>query len=107
MGVIRENEQKNIILISEKGLGKKTALEKFRIQKRGGSGIKAMKITNKTGPLANAMILGDEETLIIISKQGKVIRTSLKDIPLLNRNTQGVRIMRLKDGDAVADFVTF
>jgi DNA gyrase subunit A len=107
MVVIQKNEDKNLLFISQKGLGKKTAISKFRTQKRGGSGIKAFKVTPKTGPLAGALVLNDEENLIVISKKGKVIRTDLKNVPLLSRNTQGVKIMKLKKDDEVADFIIF
>ncbi|MFA6436990.1 MAG: DNA gyrase subunit A [Candidatus Paceibacterota bacterium] len=107
MTVVGKSDKKMLVLISENGLGKKTSLDKFRAQKRGGSGIKAMKVTPKTGPIASALFLSDEENLIIISKHGKVIRMTLSGIPVLGRNTQGVRIMKLKDGDSVADFIAF
>jgi len=107
MTVIEKDAKKTLVLISEKGLGKKTAVANFRPQKRSGSGIKAMKVTPRTGMVAGALLVGDEETLIIISKQGKVIRMSFKNIPTLGRNTQGVRVMKLKAGDSVADFIAF
>jgi DNA gyrase subunit A len=109
MGIINAAERKSsLLLIGEKGLGKKTAIAKFRRQKRGGYGIRAIKITTRTGDLAGGRILKpEEESLMIISKQGKVIRVSLGNIPLLNRNAQGVKIMRLKPGDSIADFITF
>jgi len=107
MKVIKKDDKKTLVLISEKGLGKKTNVNKFRPQKRSGSGIKAMKVTPRTGVVAGALLVGDEETLIIISKHGKVIRMSFKNIPTLGRNTQGVRVMKLKAGDSVADFIAF
>jgi DNA gyrase subunit A len=107
MTVVGKSDKKMLVLISENGLGKKTSLDKFRAQKRGGSGIKAMKVTPKTGPITSALFLSDEENLIIISKHGKVIRMTLDGIPVLGRNTQGVKIMKLKDGDSVADFIAF
>lgn len=107
MAVIRQDQEKELLLISEKGSGKRTLLDKFRLQKRGGSGIKAMNVTSKTGAVAAASVLRDEENLIVISSHGKVIRIGLKNIPLLGRNTQGVRVMRLKEKDSIADFITF
>ena len=107
MAVIRKKEQKILLVLSKNGLGKKTALKKFRTQKRGGSGIKAMQINEKTGPLTGAIVLREEESLIVISTHGKLIRVALKNIPTLNRNTQGVKIMKLKKDDSVASFITF
>ena len=89
----------------ENGYGKRTDLSQYKVQGRGGSGIKTAKITSKTGGIVMASKLedgADEEDLIVISQQGQVIRTSVKSISLLGRATQGVRIMRLEDGDKVA-----
>lgn len=95
--------KQNLLLLTENGFGKKTDLKYFKIQKRGGSGIKAIKITAKTGQLAGAELIKPEtEELMVISSQGQMIRTPLKDISSLGRATQGVRIMRLKAGDQVA-----
>jgi len=91
------------LTVSANGFGKKTSLKEYKIQKRGGSGIKTAKITPKTGKLIVARVLtGEEEELIAMSKKGQVIRTALKDIPSLGRQTQGVTIMRLRAGDGIA-----
>ena len=91
------------LTMSANGFGKKTALKEYKVQKRGGSGIKTAKVTPKTGKLIVAKVLtGDEEELIAMSKKGQVIRTALKDIPSLGRQTQGVTIMRLRAGDGIA-----
>ncbi|MCD6429106.1 DNA gyrase subunit A [bacterium] len=94
-----------LLVVTENGYGKMTPISQYRLQKRGGSGIKAVKITKRTGLLAEAKILSGEEDLIIISKKGQVIRTLAKQIPVLSRATQGVRIMRLSSGDQVASFI--
>ncbi len=92
-----------LLVMSANGLGKKTKLSEYKIQKRGGSGIKTAKVTAKTGDLIVAKILnGNEEELIAMSKKGQVIRTALKDIPSLGRQTQGVSVMRLRAGDGIA-----
>jgi DNA gyrase subunit A len=80
------------------------------VQKRGGSGIKTVKVTPKTGALIAAKVISKEEgvgedEMVIISKKGQVIRTGLAEIPSLSRSTQGVRVMKLRDGDAIASFV--
>ena len=91
------------MVMSENGLGKKTNLKEYKVQKRGGSGIKTAKVTPKTGKLIVSKVLsGAEEELIAMSKKGQVIRTALKDIPSLGRQTQGVMIMRLRVGDGIA-----
>jgi len=94
-----------LLVVMEHGYGKRTEISQFKVQGRGGSGIKAAQITSKTGPMVMATVLEDikeEEDLIVISCKGQVIRTSVKSISLLGRATQGVRIMRLEEGDKVA-----
>lgn len=91
------------LTMSANGLGKKTNLKEYKVQRRGGSGIKTAKITPKTGKLIVAKVVsGEEEELIAMSKKGQVIRTALKDIPSLGRQTQGVTVMRLHSGDGIA-----
>ena len=102
--VIKKEKKDGFFLtMSANGLGKKTALKEYKVQKRGGSGIKTSKVTPKTGKIIVAKVLtGQEEELIAMSKKGQVIRTVLKDIPSLGRQTQGVTIMRLRAGDGIA-----
>jgi len=93
------------LIVMENGYGKRTDIGQYKVQGRGGSGIKTAKITSKTGPVIMSSIIEDaieEEDLIVISRKGQVIRTSVKSISLLGRATQGVRIMRLEEGDKVA-----
>jgi len=91
-----------LLVVTEKGYGKKSDLKEYRLQGRGGSGIKTAKATSKTGDLIASMALnGEEEDLIVISQKGQVIRTKISSIPKLSRATQGVRIMRLEE-DKVA-----
>ena len=91
------------LTMSANGFGKKTILKEYKVQKRGGSGIKTAKVTPKTGKIIVAKVLnGEEEELIAMSKKGQVIRTALKDIPSLGRQTQGVTVMRLRGGDGIA-----
>ncbi len=99
----KDNPNASILTMSGNGFGKKTNAKEYKVQKRGGSGIKTAKVTPKTGKLIVAKVLaGDEEELIAMSKKGQVIRTALKDIPSLGRQTQGVTIMRLRGGDGIA-----
>ncbi|MDP2741391.1 MAG: DNA gyrase C-terminal beta-propeller domain-containing protein, partial [bacterium] len=109
MNVIQSKEQKTekqyLLVVMENGYGKRTDINQYRLQSRGGSGIKTAKITSKTGKIVLAAILEnivEEEDLIVISQKGQVIRTGVKSISLLGRATQGVRIMRLEEGDKVA-----
>jgi len=104
MDAVEEKKDNQFLLVlSENGYGKRTNVEEYRLQGRGGSGIKTANVTSKTGDLSfSAILAGEEEDLIVISKKGQVIRTKISSIPKLNRATQGVRIMRLAEGDKVA-----
>ncbi|MFA6427169.1 MAG: DNA gyrase subunit A [Candidatus Magasanikbacteria bacterium] len=94
-----------LLVISEHGLGKRTNLNEYKIQGRGGSGVKTMAVTQKTGKIISAHIINNTENndLMIISVNGQVVRTPLKSISVLGRATQGVRVMRFKEeNDKVA-----
>ena len=108
--VIRKGDKTSeILVVSRNGYGKTTPSDEYKIQNRGGSGIKTVKVTSKTGPLIAARVVSkDPETapeIVVVSKKGQVIRTDLTEVPSLSRSTQGVRIMKLRDGDAIASFV--
>jgi len=97
-----------LLVLSKKGYGKKTKVSEYKVQNRGGSGIKTSKVTDKTGEIIASRIVTPEDIaegeLVVISKKSQVIRTDLKTVPSLSRATQGVRIMKLRDGDAIASF---
>ena len=98
----------SLLVIMSKGYGKRTKLSEYKVQGRGGSGIKTAEVTPKTGEVIGAkVIVGDlaGEELVVVSKKGQVIRTSVNGIPSLSRATQGVRIMRMRDGDSIASMV--
>jgi len=98
-----QNAKMELLVVTENGYGKKTDLKQFKVQHRGGSGIKAAQVTSKTGKLVIAEILEpDEQDLIAMSAKGQTIRTSLASVSTLGRATQGVRIMKLEPGDKVA-----
>ncbi|HEU4715387.1 MAG TPA: DNA gyrase subunit A [Candidatus Saccharimonadales bacterium] len=100
---IVDDDANNLLVISEKGYGKITKVANFPSHKRGGVGIKAAVVTAKTGPIISVNTLDpDASEVLLISNNGQAIRVGLKDIPTLGRTTQGVRIMRLGDGDAVS-----
>jgi DNA gyrase subunit A len=103
MDVVSDPENQKLIVISTKGYGKMTAATNFPPHKRGGVGVKVAAITSKTGPIAAVHTLDPEaKEVIMMSTGGQAIRVAVKDIPTLGRATQGVRVMRLNDGDAVA-----
>ncbi|OGG47278.1 DNA gyrase subunit A [Candidatus Kaiserbacteria bacterium RIFCSPHIGHO2_01_FULL_49_13] len=95
-----------LLVISKMGYGKRTKLTEYKVQKRGGSGIKTMNITAKTGELIGARVVsGDEGEVVVMSKKGQVIKVDLKEISSLSRATQGVRVMKLYEGDGIATLV--
>jgi len=98
--IIKANPQ--TLVISENGFGKRTKLNEYRKQKRGGSGIKTAKTTPKTGVLVKTSLVQNQETLIAISQKAQIIKANLNSIPILRRATQGVRIMKLEKGDKIA-----
>ena len=99
----RKEKKRYLLIITENGFGKRTKLKEYKPQGRGGSGVKTAKITAKTGNIVGSRLLtGEEEDLIVISRRGQVIKTKISQIPKLSRATQGVRIMKLEQGDKVA-----
>lgn len=104
MDIVTNNEG-NLLVISENGYGKVTKAVQFPSHKRGGVGIKAAIVTAKTGPIvAVRSLMEDTEEILLISSKGQAIRVGLKDIPVIGRTTQGVRIMRTGEGDKVSSF---
>jgi DNA gyrase subunit A len=104
-----EVKDKNILIVTEHGYGKTTPAKDYKVQKRGGSGIKTAKITAKTGSIVRGIVITDEEKeegeLVIMSKKGQVIKLPLKQVPNLGRQTQGVRVMKMRAGDSIASVV--
>ena len=99
----KEAKKLEILSVAELGFGKRTAVSQYRLQHRGGSGIKTFKVTAKTGPLISVQVVKENATeIIVISEKGQVIRSPLAQIPSLSRATQGVRIMKLDPKDKVA-----
>jgi len=96
-----------LLMVSENGYGKRTALKLFKRQRRGGSGLRAASVTKKTGALVSAFVLDpQEEDLIIISAKGQIIRTPIASVSSLGRATQGVRVMKINTGDQVVAVTT-
>jgi DNA gyrase subunit A len=102
-GIISKGEEGNdLFVMSDTGYGKKTALDEYKQQGRGGSGIKTAAVTAKTGELITASVVGAEGEIVAISQKSQVIRTGIDEIPRLGRQTQGVRVMRLRENDHIA-----
>jgi DNA gyrase subunit A len=95
----------NLLFLTENGFGKRTEIKEFRIQKRGGMGIKGTKVTQKTGGLVEIKFLSEETDLICISRKGKILKTKISLIPKQKRQSQGVRIMKLEEGDKIASAI--
>lgn len=98
-----EVELKNILTISEKGNGKQSLLEDYRLTSRGGKGVKTMQVTKKTGNVVAIKAVLETDQLMIINKSGVVIRTAVTNLPTLGRATQGVRVIRIDADDEIAD----
>jgi DNA gyrase subunit A len=98
----------SLLVIMSKGYGKRTKMSEYKVQGRGGSGIKTAEVTPKTGEIIGARVVsgaGEDEEVVVVSKKGQVIRTGIKEISVLGRATQGVRIMKMREGDSIASMV--
>lgn len=101
--ILSGDKKAKLLIITQNGYGKMTPLTEYKIQKRGGSGIKTVKVTDKTGKLIAARVITDDEAEILaVSKQSQVIKTPVNTIAVSGRDTQGVRIMKLREGDSIA-----
>ncbi|MFI3283280.1 MAG: DNA gyrase subunit A, partial [Rikenellaceae bacterium] len=99
---IEPNSQQDVLVLSENGYGKRTDLDEYRITNRGGKGVKTISVTEKTGNLISIQAVCDLNDLMIINRSGLTIRTSVDQIRIAGRATQGVRIINLREGDAIA-----
>jgi DNA gyrase subunit A len=97
-----ENTDYTILVVSEKGYGKRSEVDDYRVTNRGGKGVKTLNITEKTGKLISIKNVTDEDDLMIINKSGIAIRMAVKDLRVMGRATQGVRLIRIDDGDEIA-----
>ena len=102
IGMVVANAQSDILVVSEKGYGKRSNLEEYRITNRGGKGVKTLNITEKTGDLIAIKEVSDEDDLMIMNRSGLTIRMHVSDIRQQGRATQGVRLVNIKEGDAIA-----
>ncbi len=102
MEVLREKA--TVLTVTENGYGKRTEIEEYRIQSRGGSGIITVKTTDRNGSVVGVKQVTDDDDVMLITNQGKVIRMKVKEISVMGRNTQGVRLIHLEEGEKVVAF---
>ena len=95
------NRGASILTVSEKGYGKRTEMEEYRLQSRGGRGIITMKATEKTGRIVGGQQVTDDDQLMLVTNNGKIIRLRMRDIRVIGRNTQGVRLIDVEEGERV------
>jgi DNA gyrase subunit A len=109
MNVITKEQAKEfrLLVVMSNGYGKQTPLTQYRLQSRGGSGVKTAEVTAKTGPVMDARVISEEKELIALSAKGQVIRTEIASIRTASRATQGVRIMNVESGDNVIGVICF
>lgn len=90
-----------LLTVTEKGYGKRTSSEEYRVQSRGGSGIKTIKVTDRNGPVVGTLYAADTDDIMLVTNKGKVIRTPVKGIPIIGRSTQGVRVVAVGSDEQV------
>ncbi|WP_426450416.1 DNA gyrase subunit A [Paenibacillus sp. S-38] len=96
------HQDNSVLIVTSKGFGKRTPVSEYRLQSRGGKGIKTLNVTSKNGPVVGLKVVQEEEDLMIITAFGTVIRTSMSGISLMGRNTQGVRLINIREEDEVS-----
>ena len=99
---IPKEKRYDILVVSEKGYGKRSSLEDYRVTNRGGKGVKTINITEKTGALIAIKEVTDTDDLMIINKSGIIIRMAVTDLRIMGLATQGVRLIKIEEGDAIA-----
>jgi len=97
-----ENKETTLLVVSERGYGKRTHLEDYRITNRGGKGVKTINITEKTGALISIKSVSDQDDLMIITRSGLTIRLAVKTIRIAGRATQGVKLINLRENERIA-----
>jgi DNA gyrase subunit A len=100
--VNKEDNDRTVLVVSEKGYGKRTAVDEYRVTNRGGKGVKTINVTDKTGSLVGILDVTEKEDLMISCKSGVTIRMAVAQISELGRATQGVKLIRVDDGDEIA-----
>ena len=92
----------DLLTVTEKGYGKRTSMDQYRLISRGGKGVRNLNITEKTGKIVGIKTVKDDDEIMCVSDKGQIIRMEVKGISRIGRNTQGVRLVRLREGDKVA-----
>jgi len=101
MIVLAQDSSNSLLTICDNGYGKRTAAEEYRGQSRGGKGLITIKVTDRNGPVVAMLVVADDDQILVVTNRGKVIRTPVSGISQLGRNTQGVRIIRMRDEEVV------
>jgi DNA gyrase subunit A len=104
--VVLRRDNGTVLVVSDKGFGKRSDVGDYRVTRRGGKGIITMKSTDKTGDMIAIREVVDNEDLMIITEHGMVIRLRMADIRTMGRNTQGVRLVKLKESDTISDITS-
>jgi DNA gyrase subunit A len=99
---LEENKEQSILVVSEKGFGKRSLIDDYRVTNRGGKGVKTINITDKTGNLIAIKNVTDRDQLMIINRSGITIRMGMEDVRIMGRATQGVRLIKLEEDDNIA-----
>jgi DNA gyrase subunit A len=107
VGVETLDDGEHLLIISEKGFGKRTRLTEYPVHGRGGQGVKTLNITDRTGNVAACRVVQPGQELMLVTREGIVVRTKVDSISLIGRNTQGVTVMRVSEGDVVASIAAF
>ena len=101
-----ESESKDVLVATVNGYGKRTSLDEFPIRRRGGKGVIAIRTSERNGSLLDAALVSDDDDVMLMTFSGRLIRTPAAGISKVSRNTQGVRLIRLKEGDRLAKITT-
>ena len=102
VGMQLDSQGNSLLIVSEKGMGKRTALDEFSVQKRGGKGVKCYKISEKTGNVVGVKAVNDDHEIMMITTEGVIIQMAVNDISMIGRNTSGVKMINLDEGVIVA-----
>src|SRR5262249_95121 len=101
VGIAVASPGATLLAVAERGYGKRTEMDEYRLQSRGGKGVITMKATGKTGPVIGGRMGSDDDDIMLVTDGGKVIRTPVRGISVIGRNTQGVRLIELTEGEKV------
>jgi DNA gyrase subunit A len=107
VGVETLDDGDELLAITERGLGKRTKVNEYPVQGRGGQGVRTLNITPRTGPVAACRLVTANHSVMLVTGDGTVLRTRVDGISLLGRNTQGVNVMRVGENDAVVSIAVF